>query len=465
MRILPEGWRVSLDSSVRVADRGALLLGGSPWRVLRLSAAGRSALASLRGDVDLDEPARRLGARLVAAEMAHPRVPAAHDSAGVVVVIPVHDRVEELARCLAATAGDRVLVVDDGSSRSAEIAAVCARYGARIIRCPQQRGPGAARNVALCSVDADVVAFLDSDCIPRAGWTRALMPLFADPAVGAVAPRVRPVASRRAGSVLTRYVAARFPLDMGAADGVVGPGQSVRYVPTAALLVRRSAAMSLGAAFDEDMHVGEDVDFVWRLCDAGWRVRYVAEPLVEHENPAGWRALLRRRFAYGTSAADLAIRHPGRVPSCLVPPWSGPAAMLLLGGRVVSGALAVVLRGLLLSRKISSIGAATPIGLLISARNTWAAVCGMSRAACGLGGPLLIWSAVRGSGRHRRRLALGLLLAHPAETWWRSRPALDPLRWLVACVCDEMAYGAGVLWGCVRRRTIDPLIPRRGVRA
>ena len=50
----------------------------------------------------------------------------------------------------------------------------------------------------------------------------------------------------------------------------------VAYVPTAALLVRRAA---LGDGFDESLRNGEDVDLVWRLIEAGWRVRY--EPAVQ----------------------------------------------------------------------------------------------------------------------------------------------------------------------------------------
>ena len=42
-------------------------------------------------------------------------------------------------------------------------------------------------------------------------------------------------------------------------------------MPTAALVVRRAV---LEDGLDTALRYGEDVDLVWRLHDAGWRVRY-----------------------------------------------------------------------------------------------------------------------------------------------------------------------------------------------
>ena len=56
--------------------------------------------------------------------------------------------------------------------------------------------------------------------------------------------------------------------------------------PSACLLVRRS---SFGDGFDETLRYGEDVDFVWRLHDHGWLVRYVADVVVTHRARSTWR--------------------------------------------------------------------------------------------------------------------------------------------------------------------------------
>ena len=86
-------------------------------------------------------------------------------------------------------------------------------------------------------------------------------------------------------------------------------------MPTAALVVRArrpADAGQGGAVFDPALRCGEDVDLIWRLHDAGWRIRYEPAVRVGHHEPASWPGLLARRFRYGTSAAPLARRHPAR---------------------------------------------------------------------------------------------------------------------------------------------------------
>jgi len=61
----------------------------------------------------------------------------------------------------------------------------------------------------------------------------------------------------------------------------------------------------------------------------------------------------------------------------------------------------------------------------------------------------------------RRVAVLAALVAAPAlEEWVRRRPRLDPARWVVASVADDMAYGAGVWRGAIGARTAAPLLPR-----
>ena len=150
-----------------------------------------------------------------------------------------------------------MIVVDDGSADPAAVRSAADAAGAAVVRRPVNGGPAAARNTGLAAVTTPLVAFLDSDCVPGSGWLDALLPHFADPAVGAVAPRIVP---HEAGSTwLARYEGASSTLDMGHRASIVRPGSRVPYVPGAALVVRAAAA---GTGFAEDMQVGEDVDFV-----------------------------------------------------------------------------------------------------------------------------------------------------------------------------------------------------------
>ena len=53
-------------------------------------------------------------------------------------------------------------------------------------------------------------------------------------------------------------------------------------------------------------------------------------------------------------------------------------------------------------------------------------------------------------------------VGHELETaeWLRVRPRLGPVRFALAYLADEAAYGAGVCRGAVRERMITPLLPR-----
>ena len=452
---LPDGIRLVLDPGVRRNRDGGVLAGGAPLRVLRLTPAGRAAVAALLAGAAPGEAARTLGRRLVDAGLAHPRPRASPGLADVTVVVPVRDGAAALDRCLAAVgAGVPVVVVDDGSAEPASVRAVGLRHGATVLRREQAGGPAAARNTALAAVTTPLVAFLDSDCAPEPGWLATCAAHFADPLVGAVAPRVRPEAVRGRAPARERYAETRSPLDMGGRESAVAPGGRVPYVPTAALVVRRRA---LGDGFDPRLRHGEDVDLVWRLHDAGWRVRLEPHATVRHAEPDTWRALLARRHRYGTSAAPLSRRHPGRLAPLAVRPGPAAVAAVLLARRPRSAAALAAVQGAVLARRLRPTGVPAAAALPWPARAGADTFLGAGRAATMLAGPALLAALC---SRRARVPALALLAAPPLREWARRRPRLDPVRWTAACVADDVAYGLGVWRGCVTHRTAAPLRPR-----
>ncbi len=117
--LLPADWRVVLDPGVRRVDGGSVLVGGSPLRLLRLTAAGTVLVDRLvAGEpVPQSQGAQRLVRRLLDAGMANPRPgESPFEPTDVTVVIPVRDRPDDLAATLATIgAVGAVAVVDDGS--------------------------------------------------------------------------------------------------------------------------------------------------------------------------------------------------------------------------------------------------------------------------------------------------------------------------------------------------------------
>ncbi len=316
-----------LDPAVRLYGGGRTLVRGT--RIIRLAEGGPAALRALLADTATPAQ-RRLGEHLSDAGFAHPRPgPRRIDAT---VVIPVHlkgsdpfrfgPRSAEASRSEYLRGSDpAVVVVDDGSLVPVEC------EGATVVRREQSGGPAAARNEGLEHVESEFVAFLDSDCMPPDDWIERLGGHFDDPRVAAVAPRVKALNGWRS------------PLDLG-------PGRNVRYLPSAALIVRRAAK----PWFDPALRYGEDVDLIWRLENAGWRFRYEPDVVVLHEE----RDRIKRRFLYGTSAAPLAKRHPEKIRHVVLKPW--PLATLLLAWRPKLAAVVYLAHTALLARTLHAKG-------------------------------------------------------------------------------------------------------------
>jgi mycofactocin glycosyltransferase len=384
------------------SEAGRVLDGGSPWRMLRLTARGAGLAAALLDGVPVgDVSDGALGRRLVDAGLAHPLPPDAA-TPPMTVVVPARDRAAELDACLSVLAPLSVVVVDDASHAGADIAAVTARHGARLVRRTSCGGPAAARNSGLATVDMELVAFVDSDFRADASSLHALAAHLADPLVAAVAPRVRPI-----GDDDKTRPCRRSPLDMGEWPAPVAPGARIAYVPSAALVARREALADVGG-FDESLRYGEDVDLCWRLHAGGWSVRYDPRVVVRHAEPDGWPALARR-FRYGTSAGPLARRHPGAL--------RGPS-----------------LRGI-----------AAPVTV---------------RRAERAGGASLPPEVRQRVARTAPAATIAGLLRWGTPLWWPPLAVIgtDP-RQAVSAVADEAAYGAGVWWGCLRSGTFEPVLP------
>ena len=457
---IPTGFGVVWDADVTHLDDGRVVVGGTPTRLVRLGAGARQRIDGLTGSEPVPVPARTwrdVVRPLLDAGLLHPRPPvAATGLEHVTVVIPVRDRWEALYRLLPTVTGAaRVIVVDDGSTDGT--AEVAEAFGVDVIRLPQRRGPAAARNAGLAQAQTPIVTFLDSDIRLEAGWYRPLLAHFADPTVAVVAPRVVGDVAERSDA-LARYEVARSPLDIGRQGGYVRPRNRASFLPSA-MLVARTEALAQAGGFDAALQVGEDVDLVWRLGDAGWRVRYEPAAVVYHDARPTLLGLLRRRVDYGTSAAALHRRHPGKVAPVGISPWSaavwGPVAagMPGVGALVAAGTtarLARSLRGLVRDRWQAAWRVTVP-GHIGVARMLAAAV---SRAWL----PLAVLALWRWPAT---RPALGAaLVVPPLADWARQRPPMSVAAYSALHLADDAAYCAGVWIGCARERTLGPLIPQ-----
>jgi mycofactocin system glycosyltransferase len=458
---------VALEPGVRVSAGGRLLAGGSPRRLISLTPGGARVVARWRAPSPVGERSgeRRLARRLLDAGILAPHPPPAASTAELTVVVPVRDRPAQLARCLDAvrrTCPDAaVVVVDDGSRDPAVVHAICAGRGARLIRHERSQGPGAARNAALAACATPFVGFVDSDVVLPEGAPGRLLGHLGDPSVAAVAPRVRGLAPAR--GVIGAYEARHSALDMGGCGGLVGPGRPVSYVPSAVLFARRGA---IGAGFDAALRVGEDVDLVWRLCRAGWGVRYAAEVDIWHDHRVRLRDFTADRRRYACSLGPLARRHPGASPALRVSPGLLLPWALALAGRPRAAAAGVGWATLRYRAKlrrgsggvVEASGAVSEAGAGV-ARGLGATGQGLAYAVRRAWAPPLVVLARR---RPRVRVLLAAAFAVPViedaltTRDLRALPADAALR-----VLGELVALAGTWEGCVRARTIRPLAPTR----
>jgi len=456
---LPAEFGLALDPSVR-RPRPDVLVGGCPTRVLRLRPAGTLQVDGWAAGAPIGPGAgaQALARRLIDAGIAHPRPHCApHPSRrDVSVVIPVRDRAAGLAATLAALGpGQHVIVVDDGSTTPVRA------DGAEVIRRARSGGPAAARNAGWRAATSDVIAFLDADCEPEPGWLATLLPHFADPALGAIAPRIESAAGG-APSWLGTYEHRHSSLDLGLREAPVRPGSVVPYVPTAALAVRRQALIDTGG-FDEALRYGEDVDLVWRLGKRGWRVRYQPAATVTHPARTSLFPWLRQRHHYGRAAAPLAARHPGAVAPTAVSPWSAAAWGLVATGHPVMGIGTAASTAAVLARRAGRDRATAAIlaGLAVKGHlQAGAALSGAIRRAWLP--PAAVVGVVAGRrGRWFPAVALGAALAlPPLIEWVRDRPAgVGPLQWATIALADDLAYQSGVWIGVIETGAVAALLP------
>lgn len=443
-----------LDAGVR-RPQPNVLIGGAPTRLLRLTAKGAAVVDGWAAGKPVGR-ARRLATRLVESGFAHPRPPVA-DPPPVAIVVPVRDDSSGLERTVQSLeTTTRVIVVDDGSARPVTAQAT-------VIRRDTPGGPATARNEGWRRAqDADVVIFVDAGCEISSSALEGLLGHFADPAMGAVAPRVK---SQAAPGFLALYEQRHSPLDLGTRPAQVRPHGIVPYVPTAVLAVRRRALEELGG-FDETMRFGEDVDFVWRLNEAGWRVRYEPASSASHPPRSTWRRWLRQRYDYGRSATPLAQRHGRAVAPLVMNPWSAAVWGFLAAGQP-SPALAIALGSCAALARRAGHDRATANELLkLAAVGHLRAGASVARAVRRAWLPPAAAALVLGWRFGGRRLRLSLAfdvtatLATGLADWWSERPDADPVRWAGCRLADDLAYQAGVWAGVGDRRSGAALLPK-----
>ena len=450
---------------MRVLGEGSALLGGSPTRLLRLAPAAQTMLASGRLEVH-DAQSAQLARTLLDATVAHPRPATGPSHRDVTVVVPVLDNDVGLNRLMQTLRGMRVVVVDDGSSRPVQVGDFAGFHcDVQVLRHDTSKGPAAARNAGLAVCETDFVAFLDSDVVPRRGWLEALLGHFCDPAVALVAPRI--VGLREPRNLVSRYEAVRSSLDLGQREAPVVPYGTVSYVPSAAIICRRTALNAVGG-FDESLRSGEDVDLCWRFIEAEARLRYEPIALVGHDHRTKLRDWFARKAFYGSSAAPLAIRHPGKTAPLVLSGWTLLVWLLLAMGSgigYVASTVVALITGRKIAKSLSSVDTEPKEVAAVAAQGLWSAALQLASAICRHYWPIALIAAV--CFRRCRQVVLVAAVVDGVVDWIARNGNADDeaqrvglFAYLLLKRLDDIAYGVGLWTGVVRERHLGALKPQ-----
>ena len=237
-------------------------------------------------------------------------IPPIEEYSDVSVIIPVKDQFVDVVECLEALEELdypqeklEIVVVDDHSKM--EISELETSFNVRVIRQEITRGPAFSRNYGVSYASSSVLAFLDADCIPGEDWLSELLPFFRASSVGAIGGYIEGYYQE---TFLDKYEEVASSLNLGQRLILEGKSENSFYVPTASLLVTREAFNKCGG-FEEDMRIGEDVDFCWRLRNSGYSLLYAPYGAVAHKHRGQLEKMLKRRGEYGTSEAVLYRNH------------------------------------------------------------------------------------------------------------------------------------------------------------
>lgn len=185
----------------------------------------------------------------------------------------------------------------------------------RWIRFERPAGAGVTiphqRNAGVRAARGDVIVFTDAGCTPDRGWLEKLTAPLHD-------SEHCEDSEAREDSGDGEYVTAGSTLAAAAGVdpyGELGAGRSptggyLSECPTINMAFRRAAFEAVGG-FDEDFAYGSDIDFTWRLRDAGYRILAVPDAVIRHDWGT-WRRQLRRAYSYGKARARLYRKHKVR---------------------------------------------------------------------------------------------------------------------------------------------------------
>ncbi|SFB81265.1 Glycosyltransferase, catalytic subunit of cellulose synthase and poly-beta-1,6-N-acetylglucosamine synthase [Xylanibacter ruminicola] len=229
------------------------------------------------------------------------------------IIVPVYNRpdeVDELLESLTQQAFKdfEVIIVEDGSIKPCKD--VCDKYASILdlhYYAKENSGPGQSRNYGAERANGEYVIILDSDVVLPASYLQAVEdelkqnPCEAFGGPDATHPSFTPIQKAISYSMTSFFTT-------GGIRG--GKAKLDKFYPRSFNMgIRRDVYLQLGGF--TKMRFGEDIDFSYRIVEAGYMPRLFPEAWVWHKRRTDFRKFFRQVYNSGIARINLEKRHPG----------------------------------------------------------------------------------------------------------------------------------------------------------
>ena len=229
------------------------------------------------------------------------------------IIVPVYNRPDEVDELLQSlceqTVKDfEVIIVEDGSINPCKD--VCSKYAGILslhYYAKENSGPGQSRNYGAERANGKYVIILDSDVVLPSGYLQAIeeelaqQPCEAFGGPDAAHPDFTPVQKAISYSMTSFFTT-------GGIRG--GKAKLDKFYPRSFNMgIRRDVYQQLGGF--TKMRFGEDIDFSYRIVEAGYQPRLFPEAWVWHKRRTDFRKFFRQVYNSGIARINLEKRHPG----------------------------------------------------------------------------------------------------------------------------------------------------------
>ena len=233
------------------------------------------------------------------------------------VIVPVFNRPDEVDELLESltrqTLKDfEVIVVEDGSKTPCKD--VCAKYAdvlALHYYYKENSGPGQSRNYGAERANGEWLIILDSDVVLPERYFESVevgeWVCFGGP--DAAHPSFTPIQKAISYSMTSFFTTGGIRGGSSPLRGERGGALDKFYPRSFNMGIRRDVYLQLGGF--SKMRFGEDIDFSYRIVEAGYRPQLIPEAWVWHKRRTDFRKFFRQVYNSGIARINLEKRHPG----------------------------------------------------------------------------------------------------------------------------------------------------------